>query len=345
MQFPTSRGASRVLGPAAFLALTGVTGGAVLPSPADAAPRSVVSAPVDSGANARVSFDTLSGRSGKLRARFLSAGGSFSIPVLSRLFGDSAGRQPGVYTMRDSAQVSVPASLPSAPSQFAFITMRPFSDKQDGRIGNYRIGDWPFEHRTPRSAAYANPDGFIEVTPENQDTYVSDHFRLRDFLTHDQQDVWPKYLVLNERLIDKLELVMDELRHRGHTVQRLSILSGFRTPQYNDRGVGEGGRAGASRHQYGDAADVYVDNGNGRMADLNHDGRVDSRDVRVILAAVEQVELSHPDLVGGVGIYPGNSVHGPFAHIDTRGDRARWVVSGHKKSKRHRVVHHKKTSR
>ena len=32
---------------------------------------------------------------------------------------------------------------------------------------------------------------------------------------------------------------------------------------------------------YGDAADVYIDNGSGRMADLNHDGRVDSRDARV----------------------------------------------------------------
>jgi hypothetical protein len=31
---------------------------------------------------------------------------------------------------------------------------------------------------------YANPQGFIEVTPENQNTPVSEHFRLRDFLTN-----------------------------------------------------------------------------------------------------------------------------------------------------------------
>jgi hypothetical protein len=46
---------------------------------------------------------------------------------------------------------------------------------------------------------------------------VSEHFRLADFLTHDQQTVWPKYLVLNESLVDKLELVIQELRARGTT--------------------------------------------------------------------------------------------------------------------------------
>jgi len=29
-----------------------------------------------------------------------------------------------------------------------------------------------------------------------------------------------------------------------------------------------------------------------------------------------------------VGIYPGNAAHGPFAHIDTRGYRARWTGTG-----------------
>ena len=31
--------------------------------------------------------------------------------------------------------------------------------------------------------AYANPAGFIEVTPKNADTPVSEHFKLRDVLT------------------------------------------------------------------------------------------------------------------------------------------------------------------
>jgi uncharacterized protein YcbK (DUF882 family) len=254
------------------------------------------------------------GRSGKLRARILGSA-SLVLPAFSELFGDSAARAPGVYTVLDSA----------GGRRFSLITLRPFSDKVNGRIGRYHIGNWPFERRTPRSRMYANPDGFIEVTEENQDTHVSEHFRLRDFLTHDQPHVWPKYLVLDERLLDKLELTVAELNRRGVRVSHVSVMSGFRTPQYNRRGVGKGRRAEASRHQYGDAADVFVDNDrNGWMDDLNRDGRVNHRDARILLDAVEHVEREYPELVGGVGIYRATRAHGPFAHIDVRGHRARW---------------------
>jgi hypothetical protein len=208
---------------------------------------------------------------------------------------------------------------------FAFIALRPFADKIRGRIGAYRIGFFPGEQRAIRSAAYANPEGFVEITAGNQDTPVSDHFRLRDFITHDQGAVWPKYVVLREPLVDKLELVIDELKSLGVAVDRLRIMSGFRTPQYNAQGVGAGGRVQDSRHQFGDAADVYVVNG-GRdwMSDLNGDGHVTLADARILASAAERVEQAHPDLVGGIGVYPATSAHGPFVHIDVRGTRARW---------------------
>ena len=116
------------------------------------------------------------------------------------------------------------------------------------------------------SAAYANPDGFIEVTPENADTHVSEHFRLRDFLTHDQANVWPKYLVLREALVDKLELVIAESGGAAAIrCSHMTVMSGFRTPQYNATGGNTGGRDELSRHMYGDASDVFVDNdGDGR---------------------------------------------------------------------------------
>ena len=48
---------------------------------------------------------------------------------------------------------------------------------------------------------------------------VSTHLRLGDFLTHDgQTDVWPKYVALNPRLLDKLELVLAKIGARRKTL-------------------------------------------------------------------------------------------------------------------------------
>jgi uncharacterized protein YcbK (DUF882 family) len=211
-------------------------------------------------------------------------------------------------------------------NNFNLITLVPFSEKQNGRIGLYYLGNWPFEHGgTPKTPAYGNPSGFILVTPENADTHVSAHFRLRDFLTKDQPNVWPKYLLLNPKLVDKLELTIQELEAMGHPVKHLTIMSGFRTPNYNVHGGNTAGRANLSRHMYGDASDVFVDNdGNGVMDDLNGDHRVDERDAQVIQQAADRVEQKYPSLVGGVGVYSASSGHGPFTHIDVRGYRARW---------------------
>ena len=216
-------------------------------------------------------------------------------------------------------------------ADFNVITLRPFRDKRRGRIGLYFIGSWPGESGRARNRGpqYANPDGFIEVTPENQDTHVSEHFRLRDFLTKGQGDVWPKYLVLDITLVDKLELVLADLSGRGIDVSGVKVMSGFRTPSYNSTGGNTAGRADLSRHMYGDAADIFIDgDGNGVMDDLNGDRRVTIADARVLLEAVERVERRHPALVGGAGLYTAGPGHGPFIHIDTRGYRARWLGSG-----------------
>lgn len=308
-----SRGArplARAIIPACALVgaavLSGASGASAAPAPSSA--RAVTGGRIALG-------DSLFGRSGKLRARFISGARRLGAPILAQLFGDSAATRPGIYAVPDSA----------AERPFTFITLSPFSLKARGRVDDYRIGFWPAERRAPRSAAYENPDGFVRVTADAADTPVSEHFRLRDFLTHDQQDTWPKYLVLREDLVDKLELVIADLDQHGHRVSHMTVMSGFRTPQYNQRGVGAGGRAQDSRHQFGDAADVFVDNdGDGRMDDLNGDGRVNAADAQVIIDAAERVELAHPDLVGGAGRYHGTRAHGPFAHIDARGTRARW---------------------
>ena len=265
---------------------------------------------------ATVEDDSLRGRSGKLRAVLIPR--SERRPgVLERLFGDSLPRTPGIHELRDS----------TGGLSLALITMRDFAEKLGGKIGAYRMGFWPAERRKLLATAYANPEGFIEVTPENADTHVSEHFRLRDFLTHDQQGVWPKYLVLRAPLVDKLELVISQLEARGTPVSHMSVMSGFRTPQYNARSGESGGRSKVSRHMYGDAADVYVDpHTKNRMEDLNRDGRVDISDAKFLYDEIERM-LSIKELrrfQGGMGYYPATSAHPPFVHVDVRGTAARW---------------------
>ena len=280
----------------------------------------------------------LRGRSGKLQAVFRTPGEELGAEEADPHFAgvvDETGRevleadvapdQPGIYKLAvelDKARRPV--------SDMQLVTLVPFSEKKKERIGLYYLGSWPYESGgKPRSAAYANPSGFIEVTRENKDTHVSEHFSLGQFLTKDQANVWPKYLLLDEKLLDKLELAVLELEKEGVDVKHMHVMSGFRTPRYNKGGGNTGGRANLSRHMYGDGADVYVDNDrNGAPDDITGDGRVDTADAEKFGRAVEKVEAKHPALVGGIGIYKACCGHGPFTHVDTRGYRARWRGEG-----------------
>jgi uncharacterized protein YcbK (DUF882 family) len=202
------------------------------------------------------------------------------------------------------------------------LTRVPFVEKRDGYVNGYHMGNW-YTEGGARDDRYAPPPGFVEVTPENQDLQVSEHFRLRSFLTKNQFAVWPKYVALDLRLIDKLELVMQELRAMGIRADGMAVMSGFRTPAYN--GPGEGGRARLSRHTYGDAADVWVDSdGDNYIDDLNQDGLRDVHDAEVMLRAVDRVEAKYPELLGGAGVYLDSGTRSPFIHIDVRGSHSRW---------------------
>ena len=278
----------------------------------------------------------LRGASGKLRVAIRqpgepvadsSAASGARVTVSGGDVGTSgkAPAQPGIWR----AALAVGSAIKPV-TDFSVISLVPFSRKQGGRVGLYYLGSWPNEKaRRAVRPGYAPPSGFIEVTAQNANTQVSEHFRLKDFLTHGQENVWPKYLVLQPKLLDKLELVLADLEAHGVRTSGVHIMSGFRTPSYNRTGGDPSGRASLSRHMYGDASDIYIDNdGNGSMDDLNHDGRVDIRDARVIQDAVDRVERAHPDLVGGCGVYVASGGHGPFTHIDVRGYRARWVGTG-----------------
>ncbi len=191
----------------------------------------------------------------------------------------------------------------------------------DGQLNGYRIGPSPPPHeRYPRR--YSAPEHYFEVSEDMLDVKLSPSFTLRQFLCKQEAD-FPKYLVLRESLLVALEGVLTEIRDSGIDVDTLGVISGYRTPYYN-RSIGN---VANSRHVYGDAFDFYVDqDGDGRMDDLNGNGRNDNGDVDALYAIVERF-LGRPEaslLVGGVGKYYRTAYHGGFVHVDTRGFRARW---------------------
>lgn len=256
--------------------------------------------------------DSLLGLSRALQFKTLTAAEALRVPGFLDGLGERAIRTPAAHRVRSSVG-----------TDFTYLVLRPFGEKRGERLNGYRLGIWPAE-RWITARNYFNPDGFVEVFPADTSVRLSRHFVLGDFLTHDQRQVWPKYVVLEERLIDKLELVLQHLNASNIPTSRVIVLSGFRAPYYNDRGAGEG-MARTSRHQYGDAADIIVDDDNdGRMDDLNRDGRIDLRDTGVITRAIAAVEALHPSLMGGLGTYTAMGPRGPFAHIDVRGTSARW---------------------
>ena len=311
------------------LGVTGVTASALSPNAAPAA-----AFVLDEVVRALAEPTDWRGESGALRVQILEPGDTIALPdslptdVTAELAGaedDTTARAsgaapgPGVWDLvlraGDEAR-RVPG--------FTYVVQVPISEKRGGRVGSYLLGEWPFEGRTARPG-YETPRGLIRATPENIDLQVSEHFVLGDFLTKGQESVWPKYVVVSPRMLDKLELTIQELVRRGHPVENVGVISGFRHPQYNAHGGNTGGRGDLSRHMYGDATDFYVDNdNNGAMDDLNGDGRVTVADARVMAEAAEQVERDHPSLIGGIGVYTPTGAHQGFIHVDTRGHRARW---------------------
>ena len=189
----------------------------------------------------------------------------------------------------------------------------PFAEKVGGALHGYRIGTYLAE----KLAAKSRPEGFLEVEAGDVDLPLSTHLRIGDFLVRDGQTTWPRYVALNPRLLDKLELVIGKLSEWHGDSTRLGVTvdvnSGYRSPAYN-RTVPRSARD--SRHQYGDAADVAID--------ANGDGRVNLADTKLVALAVEAVERDHPELVGGMGIYTSARYRRPYVHIDARGQRARW---------------------
>jgi hypothetical protein len=201
------------------------------------------------------------------------------------------------------------------------LVITPISEKKGEYLNGYRIGNYPLSS-TQGNPIYNRPKGFFEVTEENQNMLLTPHFTLRQFLCKQTSD-YPKYLILRERLLLKLEYLLEKVNSNGYNIETFGFISGFRTPYYNKviRNVSK------SRHIYGGAADIYMDQDHdGYMDDLNYDGITDEKDVRIFYNLVEGEfgKSSYDRFKGGLGFYKKNNVHNGFIHVDVRGWRARW---------------------
>jgi hypothetical protein len=192
-----------------------------------------------------------------------------------------------------------------------------------GHLHGYAIGAYPAA-ATVQGARVEPPRGFIEVTRQNEELLVSPRFRLGAFLCK-QKGAFPKYVVLDPRLPAKLEAFLDALHAKGVHAESLTVMSGYRTPAYN-RALGN--ETIFSRHLWGGAADVFVDESprDGRMDDVDGNGVVDARDSEFLFALADSLDRNPTEdwITGGASYYDATTAHGPFLHVDVRGRAARW---------------------
>jgi len=121
----------------------------------------------------------------------------------------------------------------------------PFTYKAKGRVGDYR---W--------AGGRLSGGGRVRDVCEPGWVHPGDagqrrHTGLRALPAARLPDARPgrhlaKYLVLREELVDKLELIINDLAEHGHPDAHVVIMSGFRTPEYNAEGVGRRGGARAT---------------------------------------------------------------------------------------------------
>jgi len=156
---------------------------------------------------------------------------------------------------------------------------------------------------------------FLIVKGFQRYRYVVGNWRIRDFLCKSrlvgrhvpiQHTAYTQYLLLDEELLLQALKLQQTCRDKGWNLSSLQPVSGYRNPKYNKM---VGGKS-LSRHQMGQAMDIWV-------ADINGDGKSNEEDKNLIYNFLDK----HVCQKGGLGKYK-NSPR--LVHFDSRGYRARW---------------------
>lgn len=240
---------------------------------------------------------------------------SWSIPSLNvqgtgTEFSVTLPRAHGIYTVTGSDSLSVQQwsiLVPLGSGQVRTATVNSFL------LGFY--GDGNTRDHLPDG-------GFIELWSDDYNTRISTHLTFADLLCHTEGE-WPQYMVLDTRLVYKLEQVLEEVAVCYPEARVIHCISGFRTPAYNEA---IGNETGFSLHLYGAAADIWIESwpANNLIDDLDRNKRIDVFDGEVIVQASRTLEAAGEVAVGGASAYRWIPAHGPFVHIDTRGSAAVW---------------------
>ena len=236
-----------------------------------------------------------------------------------------------------------------AAARFFLSPTRP-EQLQNGVIDGFVIGKYPdpfdagvfkrFETEESQWPAlypwhYTAPNGFYKVTRDNVDRHISKNFTLRFFATDFpwRSEGFPQYVALDQRLVRKLEDLLDLVVRHGLARGGFTPIYGFRRPAYNLGSIERNGdynlKAPFSMHQYGRAVDLIIDeDGDLVMDDLNGDGFHDIADAAELIKCVNVLDYRYreagSDLVGGAGLYARHDfverpVQSPYVHIDVRG--------------------------
>jgi hypothetical protein len=248
--------------------------------------------------------------------------------ALAALAGEVATLAPGRWIWTAPADPGLSVLHLTGPDGRARATLNafvmvPYAEMRSGLLRGYRIGSYPAP-RHGRELTDGRPRGFVAITEDTRSALVSPHFELGQFACKSGPDL-PKYAVVQPRLVLRLEGLLEAANRSGLRARTFELMSAYRTPLYN-RAIGN--PTTFTRHQYGDAADIFIDEfpRDGRMDDLNRDGRFDRADALLLhrLAVETEHAADHRGAPGGLSAYSPNHAHGGFVHVDTRGYAARW---------------------
>ena len=225
----------------------------------------------------------------------------------------TAPEEPGLTQLRIADSGSTQMTL-------SVFVMVPANRVRRGSLEGYAIGEYPAP--LDDSPIYLPPDGFIRVTEEVLGVNVSPNFKLGQFVEQ-RNEGFPKFIVLRERLLLKLEELLEDLNDRGVPAESLSIVRGYITPLRNS----DLGNSRDSRHIYGGAVTFIVDrDGDGRMDDIDGNGVLNRADGVALFEIIDEL-FSRPGkeyLKGGLFLYDDVSRNTTLVMMDARGFRKRW---------------------